>query len=218
MTIRMRLAAAATILMLAATSAVGLAGSISAQESTVDQVGGHLVALHPGTCDSPGAEAGEELGEAHLPGVGENDEGGDVRGSRAAMPVLMIDATVDQEFDDILGDDPYLIAVHESAENTGTVLACGEIGGLVQDGRLVIGLKEIDESGVTGVVIIDEDSTGILGLGDNELNFKVYLLSDATIAGEPVNPDASPTPITDDEGETDESVDMEGAATPEAEG
>ncbi len=218
MAIRMRLVAALTVFMLTAVSVVGLAGSVTAQESTVDQVGGHLVALHPGTCDSPGAEGGEELGEAHLPGVGENEEGGDVRGSRAAMPVLMADATVEQEFDDILGDDPYLIAVHESAEEPGTILACGEIGGLVQDGRLVIGLKEIDESGVTGVVVIDEDSTGILGLGDNELSFKIYLLSDATIAGEPVDPNASPTPITDEGSETDGTVDMEGAATPEAEG
>jgi hypothetical protein len=222
--------------LLAFVSALALVGafviaaprSLNAQDDATpevqSQVGGYFVAIHEGTCEEPVAASSWDVGEAHLPGVDDDQDEGEMRGSTDAVPVLIVDETVGTDFGNVLDDGQYLIAVHESAENFGNIVACGALGGVVDDGRLVIGLEEVGGSGVQGVAVIDEDSGGILGLGDDELSIKVYLLTSEVMGAETeTDAAAAATPVAgaaeddmDDAAATVEAGADEGAATVEA--
>jgi plastocyanin len=56
--------------------------------------------------------------------------------------------------DAILADD-HAINVHLSADQIGTYIACGEIGGmLTSQGAVIIGLRELSDSGFTGIAFL----------------------------------------------------------------
>jgi len=66
--------------------------------------------------------------------------------------------------DALLGSN-YAINAHLSADQIGTYLACGEIGGVVDaNGELVIGLREMSNSGFTGIAFL---TPGIDGASTN---------------------------------------------------
>lgn len=55
----------------------------------------------------------------------------------------------------------YAINVHESMENIGTYIACGEISGTPNDsGDLTIKLAPIDDSGYNGTVVLHDNGDG----------------------------------------------------------
>jgi hypothetical protein len=59
--------------------------------------------------------------------------------------------TVDMPLDTLI-DEPHLIAVYATMDSRDPVIACGEIGGVNDhDGELVIGLREMNDSGFTGM-------------------------------------------------------------------
>jgi len=59
--------------------------------------------------------------------------------------------TVDRPLDELI-DEPHAVAVHERLDSRSPIIACGEIGGANDgDGELVIGLKERNNSGFTGI-------------------------------------------------------------------
>lgn len=71
--------------------------------------------------------------------------------------------------DALLGSN-YAINVHLSADQIGTYLACGEIGGAVNaNGELVIGLREMSNSGFTGVAFLTP------GLDGASTNVSVFI-------------------------------------------
>jgi hypothetical protein len=56
----------------------------------------------------------------------------------------------------------YAINVHLSADEIGTYLACGEIGGTVDaNGALIIGLREQSSSGYTGIAFLQPALDGV---------------------------------------------------------
>ena len=55
---------------------------------------------------------------------------------------------------------PHALNVHESAEAIQNYIACGDIGGRVIDGDLVIGLRELNGSGTHGVAVLEGDDDG----------------------------------------------------------
>src|SRR5688500_18325164 len=55
---------------------------------------------------------------------------------------------------------PHALNVHESAEAIQNYIACGDIGGRVIDGDLVIGLRELNGSGHHGVAVLEGDDDG----------------------------------------------------------
>jgi len=85
---------------------------------------------------------------------------GEAKGASTAQPVSVSDTVVDMSLDDFLAGD-YAVNVHESAENIGEYIACGDIGGVTytDEGQveLVIGLRELNNSGHTGVVWFGAD-------------------------------------------------------------
>jgi hypothetical protein len=67
--------------------------------------------------------------------------------------------TVDVSLDDILAA-PHAVNVHESPENAANYVACGNIEGPVVDGTLIIGLNQLNDSGIAGVSVLEENDAG----------------------------------------------------------
>ena len=62
--------------------------------------------------------------------------------------------------DAILGAD-HVVNVHLSAEEIGTYIACGEIGGMLSpEGAVIIGLRELNDSGFTGIAYLAPGADG----------------------------------------------------------
>jgi hypothetical protein len=149
---------------LAATGALALAtllGSsvmqVAAQDATpvggesATPVAGAVIArpahIHSGSC--------EELGDVVAP---LNDlvapTGAPVGQAGAAAVAETSYSTVPLPLDAILGAD-HAINIHLSADEIQTYIACGEIGGIITpQGAVVIGLRESQGSGYTGVAFL----------------------------------------------------------------
>ena len=144
----------------------------------------HPAHIHDGTCD--------ELGDVVFPltDVALAEEG-EVQGSGAASPVKVSETEVEAPLEDILGGR-HAINIHLSAEAIGEYIACGNIGGRVVDGRLAIGLQEVNNSGHTGVAVLQEDA--------DETDVTVYLVEEGAVAAEePAAADDEATPAAAEE-------------------
>ena len=131
--------------------------------------------------------------------------GGENLGARSAVPVEASTTEVDVPLGDLL-TSPFAINLHRSAQAIQDYIACGDVGGRVVDGELVIGLQEVDDSGYSGVARLQED-------GDTTV-VTVYLIAEAA-AGE----QAAGTPAaggTEDETPTAEAEAETPTAEPEA--
>lgn len=80
---------------------------------------------------------------------------GDASGPESAF-VDRSKTTVDLALSDII-EGGHAVNVHESEANIGNYIACGDIGGVVVEGTLVIGLAELNDSGYTGVAVLEEN-------------------------------------------------------------
>jgi len=110
--------------------------------------------IHTGTCkdigevvapltDLTGATGGDRVGQA-----------------RRAIPAESSFTSVPMTLDEILGSD-HVVNVHLSAEEIGTYIACGEIGGmLTPQGAVIIGLRELNNSGFTGIAYLAPGADG----------------------------------------------------------
>lgn len=111
------------------------------------------VHIHAGSC----AELGDvvaPLNDLTAPtgaGAGQADSAFQAESSSTNVP-LPLDA--------ILGGD-HAINVHLSADEIGTYIACGDIGGALEaNGALVIGLAEDSDSGFTGIAYLGPGADG----------------------------------------------------------
>jgi uncharacterized cupredoxin-like copper-binding protein len=123
---------------------------------------GHPAHIHNGTCETLGdvafplTDVGPEMMMDGTPmSVGE------IMGAASAVPVEMSATTVDAKLADIVGGD-HAINIHESAENIDKYIACGDIGGAIvigpgmdQGGTLLIGLRELNQSGYSGIAVLE---------------------------------------------------------------
>jgi plastocyanin len=119
-----------------------------------DEDEAHPAHIHAGTC--------AELGDVVLPLTDVAPIDGESSGSATALPVKVSETTVDAPLQDII-DGGHAINVHLNAEDIGTYIACGDIGGVVNTGEkdsdqeLIIGLGELNDSGHTGVAWLGAD-------------------------------------------------------------
>ena len=128
----------------------------------------HPAHIHNGTCAqlgdvaypltdlaAPGASATPEAMAGHdMDATPESDE------DAAAASVVATSVTdVDASLDDILGAG-HAINVHESKENIGNYIACGDITGDVANGSLEIQLAELNGSGVEGEADLVDNGDG----------------------------------------------------------
>ena len=154
------LAVAAAFAALALLAPGALAQTPEGQATPVagaqDGDGPHPAHIHSGTCD--------ELGDVVLPleDLADPAGGGEERsGPATAHAVKTSETTVDMPLEEIV-EGGHAINVHLSAEEIGTYIACGDIGGAAvtdEGGRteLIIGLAELNDSGHTGVAWLGAD-------------------------------------------------------------
>jgi hypothetical protein len=110
--------------------------------------------IHTGTCD----EVGEVVGP--LTDLGGAIGGDRVGQARRAIPAQSSFTSVPLTLDAILGAD-HVVNVHLSAEEIDTYIACGEIGGRISpEGAVIIGLRELNDSGFTGIAYLAPGADG----------------------------------------------------------
>ena len=146
----------------AAVLALALApGSALAQEETSDDMSGddmmmgsmvpHPSHIHAGDCTMPGDVV-----------VGLSDVGvvgNDAQGAESHTHVDIGLSTVDLALADILAAD-HSIMVHQSADDLGTILACGSIGGHDVNGSFLVGISPWDDSGYAGIAWLTDNGDG----------------------------------------------------------
>jgi len=114
---------------------------------------GHPGHIHEGSCDDG------ELGDVVEPLTNAVAPSGEPVGSSAAIPAAVSVATVAMTLSEMLGAD-HAINFHQSVAEIETYIACGEIGGQLDEaGDLAIGLKDVEGSGFTGVAFLSPSDT-----------------------------------------------------------
>jgi uncharacterized cupredoxin-like copper-binding protein len=102
--------------------------------------------IHIGDCD--------ELGEVIQPLTSLTVPTGQVLGNSDAVVAEAAFTIIPQSLNDLLATD-HALKVHLSKEQIQIYLACGDIGGTVDaNGALIVGLKELDDSGYTGIAYL----------------------------------------------------------------
>ncbi len=159
--------------------------AVSAQGATPEPAPApHPAHIHTGTCDELGnvVHPLEDVTGETLSGTPEatpesEDEGlpGDVLAKSRT--------TVDVSLEDLLAE-PHAVNVHESAEAVDVYVACGNIEGEPEAGELILALEQLNDSGVTGQVILAD-----IGEGQTEVTIT---LTDAAAEGF-ASPVATPT-------------------------
>jgi plastocyanin len=135
-------------LCLAALGGSFLGGSGEAQEVSPPRPS-HI---HVGDCDEPG-EVIQPLTSLTVPV-------GDVSGNSDAVVAEAAFTSIPQSLDELLAED-HALKVHLSKEQIQTYIACGDIGGAVDaDGALIVGMKELDDSGYAGIAYLVPAANG----------------------------------------------------------
>ena len=146
----------------AAVLALALApGSALAQEDASDDMSGddmmmgsmvpHPSHIHAGDCSMPGDVV------APLSDVGV--VGNDAQGAEEHVHVDIGLSTVDLALADILAAD-HTIMVHQSADDMGTILSCGNIGGHDVNGSFLVGMGAVGDSGYSGIAWLTDKGDG----------------------------------------------------------
>ena len=108
--------------------------------------------IHIGDCD--------ELGEVIQPLNSLTVPVGDVSGNSDAVVAEAAFTNIPQTLDVLLAED-HALKVHLSADQIQTYLACGDIGGAADaDGALIVGMKELDDSGYAGIAYLVPAANG----------------------------------------------------------
>jgi hypothetical protein len=172
-------------LALLVTAASGSAAQEATPDPTIatDRGMAYPVSIHRGSCEAPVAQP---IGPTVDTAVAGYDDDAELIGTAMRPPVMVAEADVSATLAE-LTDAPHVIAVHASAETYGEIVACGEIAGYEDDGRLIFGLRATEGSSVSGIAILD-DASGVVGraleaidqedlLGDGKLRMTVLVVA-----------------------------------------
>lgn len=148
-----------------------VAGMVATQRGAIAHDGAaHPAHIHSGTCAQLGdvvfplGDVSSEILVEGTPMAGE-DMGPDDNEVEWSV------TTVAAPLADIVAGG-HTINVHESAENIGTYIACGDIGGVMMGSSdLAIGLGELNDSGYSGIARLHDN-------GDGTTTVTVYLTED----------------------------------------
>jgi hypothetical protein len=152
-------------------------------------------AIHEGTCQQPNKEPAYKAGDVKpfTDDSGKPIDQSQYQGVLTGPPVLTTTETsIDANFDDLVNkDNPHVLIVHQSADQFDTYIACGELGGPVQDDQLVVALRPENNSGFAGTALIKKD--GDKTTSNLYLTEQVLALQGGK-AGPTPSPAPSPTP------------------------
>lgn len=148
-------------------------GRASAQEMD----GPHPAHIHSGSCAALGDVVFplSDVGGPMMDDMGTPMAAGMAMGAADAIPVKTSVTTVQADLNTILSGE-HAINVHESAENIGNYIACGDIGGEVMGSDLAIGLGELNGSGHSGVAWLHDN-------GDGTTTVTVFLVESGSGSG-----------------------------------
>ncbi|MBA3414037.1 MAG: hypothetical protein H0U10_02285 [Chloroflexia bacterium] len=118
-----------------------------------------LASLIAGTCEAPGTVVHELDGAIGV-------TGGELVGSAAAAPLTYSLTEISANLDDLIAD-PHAVVVPVDPADPTDWIACGEIGGYVDDDGLPIGLRAPNGAGLAGVAILWDD--------DDSIEVEIYL-------------------------------------------
>lgn len=149
---------------------LALGGGAGAQTSTVDEDDLGLVAeIHQGSCAQMATDVAFGLGSLTRTGKGTSEStsntagglaslGSGVVGATDAAPVWTTRETIDAAPADLFdSSQPYALAVGEQGPS-GSVAACGDLGGVVANGQLAVALlpaQTTDAGILAGVAVFD---------------------------------------------------------------
>lgn len=137
---------------------------------------GYPVAIHQGTCDDLTEQPKFTMDNANTIGA-DSDNGDDIEtvGNGPAIPMVMsVSGKIDSTLDD-LANDINAIVVHKSADEYDQIVACGNIAGVKDDGKVVVALNSQNDSSIVGIAIVNQDNSGVLDLGDDQVGVTVYV-------------------------------------------
>jgi hypothetical protein len=167
-----------------------------AQDATPSAVQdqGRPAHIHSGNC--------QELGDVVQPLTNLTaPSDGDTVGQASAQQAEYSYTLVPMSLDDMVADD-YAINVHESTDNIGHYIACGDIGGLVDtNGQLVIGLGELNNSGFTGIAFLTANAND-----PNATDVSVFITSSSENGADNGNSTGNGTGGTDENNEATPSA------------
>ena len=109
----------------------------------------HPAHIHSGTCEALG-EVVHPLADVAEPAQ---------PAPAGVIPVAVSVTRVEASLDEILGA-PHAINVHQSYEEIGAYIACGNLGGTPTNGDLLVGLMELNDSGYAGVAWLHDNGDG----------------------------------------------------------
>lgn len=131
----------------------------------IAQVASPLVgAINAGTCDA----LGERVHELQPVDVGDAVVGERV-GSELALAMTYSITDLDVALDDLLAA-PHAVVVPANPDDPASFVACGEIGGYVDDDGLIVGLQGPDGTGLAGMAFLWND--------DDAVEVELYLPQD----------------------------------------
>lgn len=176
--------AAALALMVAATFGGGL---VTAQDATPELTEDDVprpAHIHFGTCDELGDIAfplddvtAVTIAGSPVPSpVVEDPENPDiVMGERVIESVTDVEAN----WDTLVGENAtYAINVHDSADNMGVYIACGDLTGEPENDRLEIELQPLNDSGWQGTAVLEQT-------GDTTITVTVTLADQGDVEATP---------------------------------
>jgi hypothetical protein len=174
------------LLAVAILLALGFGFGATQAQDTTEEVVSHPAHIHAGTCAELDPNPAAPLTDVGPRGFdvesGEfSDDVPDPQGALNVAPVEISESEAEINLDDVLAES-HAINVHESAQNIDNYIACGDIGGVVFDDQLIIALYEQNDSGYSGIAILEPD-------GDNT-NVTIYLAREQMAEEE--TPEASP--------------------------
>lgn len=151
-----------------------MAQGASPEATPIGPSAGYPVAIHQGTCEDLTEQPKFTMDNAVAIGS-ENGDDIETVGSGPAIPaVLSVSGNVDAKLDD-LANDINAVVVHQSADEYGKIVACGNIAGVKDDGKLVIALNSQDDGTIVGIAILDQDNSGIFNLGEDQAHVTAYI-------------------------------------------
>lgn len=111
----------------------------------------HPSHIHVGACPAPG-DVVAPLSDLTV-------VGNDAQGAGEHVHVDIGQSTVELPLEAILAD-AHAFVVHQSADDMGTYLACGNIGGHDVDGSFLVGLGAVGDSGYSGIGWLTDNGDG----------------------------------------------------------
>jgi hypothetical protein len=167
------LVSSVTIAILGATLSVGMAAG---QEAMAP----HPAHVHVGSCPAPADVVGplsDVSGQFLMDGEAMMTP---AMGQATAIPVeASFTSAVPLAYADLFAS-PHSIVVHQSAEDIGTYILCGDIGGPeIGTTDIAVGLGPLNDSGYTGIATIHDN-------GDTTVKVSLYITLGHAMMAEPM--------------------------------